>query len=216
MLRLHDYWRSSASYRVRIALNIKGLTYETLPVDLRRGAQRETGFLAVNPQGLVPVLEDGATSIAQSVAILEYLEETHPAPALLPRSASERAQVRSLVAAIACDIHPLNNLRVTNYLRERLSQGEEAINDWIRHWIVLGFEALEVRAAAGGSGRFLHGDALSLADVCLVPQMYNARRFECDLAPFPTLVAIDAALAQLPAVAAARPVDVDVESGKIR
>lgn len=214
MLRLHDYWRSSASYRVRIALNVKGLAYETLPVDLRRGAQRETGFLAVNPQGLVPVLEDGATSIAQSVAILEYLEETHPAPALLPRSASERAQVRSLVAAIACDIHPLNNLRVTNYLRERLSQGEEAINDWIRHWIVLGFEALEVRAAAGGSGRFLHGDALSLADVCLVPQMYNARRFECDLAPFPTLVAIDAALAQLPAVAAARPVD--VESGKIR
>lgn len=214
MLRLHDYWRSSASYRVRIALNVKGLSYEALPVDLRRGAQRDAGFLAVNPQGLVPVLEDGAASISQSVAILEYLEETHPAPALLPRSAIERAQVRSLMAAITCDIHPLNNLRVTTYLREQLSHGEEEINEWIRHWISLGFEALEVRAAAGGNGRFLHGEALSLADVCLVPQMYNARRFGCDLAPFPTLVAIDAALVQLAAFAAARPVD--VESGQIR
>jgi maleylacetoacetate isomerase len=164
--------------------------------------------LRINPQGLVPVLEDEAATITQSLAILEYLEETRPTPALMPVSAVERAQVRALMSIIACDIHPLNNLRITTYLRDELAHTETEIERWIRHWISLGFEALERHAVRYGDGSFLHGDKLTLADVCLVPQMYNARRFGCDLAGFPRLVAIDAALAALPAVVAARPVEV--------
>lgn len=208
MLELHDYWRSSASYRVRIALELKGLPWHAIPVDLRTSAQRDPQFLKRNPQGLVPVLEDQATVITQSLAILEYLEERYPQPALLPADIVARARVRSAMTTIACDIHPLNNLRVTRYLREQLGQDESAIQQWIHHWITLGLEALEQLACQWSNGQALVGDVVSLADVCLVPQLYNARRFDCDLSAYPTLLAIESVLVQLPAVIAARPVEV--------
>lgn len=208
MLELHDYWRSSASYRVRIALELKGLPWHAIPVDLRTSAQRDPQFLKRNPQGLVPVLEDQATVITQSLAILEYLEERYPQPALLPADIVARARVRSAMTTIACDIHPLNNLRVTRYLREQLGQDESAIQQWIHHWSTLGLEALEQLACQWSNGQALVGDVVSLADVCLVPQLYNARRFDCDLSAYPTLLAIESVLVQLPAVIAARPVEV--------
>jgi maleylacetoacetate isomerase len=205
-MKLYTYFRSSAAYRVRIALNLKGVTHEAVPVDLRPGAHRQPGYLACNPQGLVPALEDGGAVIAQSLAIIEYLEETRPPPPLLPRSPLERARVRSLALAIACDIHPLNNLRVLNYLRSPLGHDEPAVDTWYRHWIAEGFRALEEEAKrASGDGRHLFGAEVTLADVCLVPQMFNARRFKCDVAPFPTLRAICAHLEALPAFARAAP-----------
>ena len=204
-MRLHSYWRSSAAYRVRIALHWKGLAFETVSTHLGKGEQRGADFLAVNPQGLVPALEDGAHVLAQSLAIIEYLDETHPAPPLLPRDPVGRARVRSLALAIACDIHPLNNLRVLNYLKGPLGQPQESVDAWYGHWIAEGFRALERLAAQYGDGAHLHGPDVTLADVCLVPQLYNARRFGVDLSPFPTLVAIGHALEALPAFAAARP-----------
>jgi maleylacetoacetate isomerase len=205
-MKLYTYFRSSAAYRVRIALNLKGVTHEAVPVDLRPGAHRQPEYLARNPQGLVPALEDGGTVIAQSLAIIEYLEETRPLPPLLPRSPLERARVRSLALAIACDIHPLNNLRVLNYLRSPLGHDEAAVDAWYRHWIAEGFRALEEEAKrASGDGRHMFGGEVTLADVCLVPQMFNARRFKCDVEPFPTLRAICAHLEALPAFALAAP-----------
>jgi maleylacetoacetate isomerase len=205
-MKLYTYFRSSAAYRVRIALNLKGVTHEAVPVDLRPGAHRQPGYLALNPQGLVPALEDGGAVIAQSLAIIEYLEETRPPPPLLPRSPLDRARVRSLALAIACDIHPLNNLRVLNYLRSPLGHDEPAVDAWYRHWIAEGFRALEEEAKrASGDGRHMFGGEVTLADVCLVPQMFNARRFKCDVAPFPTLRAICAHLETLPAFARAAP-----------
>ncbi|MGH8864326.1 MAG: maleylacetoacetate isomerase, partial [Burkholderiales bacterium] len=160
----------------------------------------------MNPQGLVPALADDGYVIGQSLAIIEYLEETHPDPPLLPPDFLGRAQVRAMALGIACDIHPLNNARVGKYLRETLAQGDEAVAEWIRHWIGVGFKALEELARRHGDCRhYLYGDSVTLADVCLVPQMYNARRYYCDVKPFPALVAIDAHLASLPAFAAARP-----------
>ncbi len=207
-MRLYTYFRSSAAYRVRIALNYKGLSYESVPVNLRGpvSEQRSPGYLKLNPQGLVPLLEDGGQVLRQSVAIIEYLEETHPRPALLPAGAIARATVRALTLAIACDIHPLNNLRVLNYLRGPLGCEQARVDAWYAHWIAEGFAALETEAARGsGDGRHLYGDTVTLADVCLVPQMYNARRMNCDLAGYPTLRSIEAHLTGLPAFAAAAP-----------
>jgi maleylpyruvate isomerase len=205
-MKLHSFWRSSAAYRVRIALSWKGLAYETLSYHLGRGEQSAREYTELNPHGLVPFLQDGEFGLGQSLAILEYLDETHPEPPLMPTSAQDRAHVRAAALAIACDIHPLNNLRVLNYLRSQLAQDTNGVETWYRHWIGTGFRGLEAMALRQSrSGRCLYGDTVTLADVCLVPQMVNARRFQCDLSPFPTLVAIDAALRALPAFAAAAP-----------
>ena len=205
-MKLYTYFRSSAAYRVRIALNIKELCYESVPRQLARGEQRASDYLALNPQGLVPLLVDGDTAISQSLAIIEYLEETHPEPPLLPASTAERALVRSLALAIACDIHPLNNLRVLNYLRGPMAQSDAAVNAWYRHWLAAGLQALEVQAARVPSdGQHLLGSQVTLADICLVPQLYNARRFECDLAPYPRLTKVGAHLETLSAFSRAAP-----------
>lgn len=207
-LRLYGYFRSSASFRVRIALNLKGLAPQVIPVDLRApvSAQRTPEYLALNPEGLVPVLSDGAHTIRQSLAIIEYLEELRPAPALLPRDPVPRAQVRALAYAIACDIHPLNNLRVLNYLREHFGAQQAALDAWYAHWVARGFGALEREVAqTSGDGRHACGASVTLADVCLVPQMYNARRFHCDVTPYPRLRAICEHLESLPAFARALP-----------
>jgi maleylpyruvate isomerase len=207
-VKLYGYFRSSASYRVRIALALKNLQYETVTVDLRApvSAQRTPDFLGLNPEGLVPVLIDGAQVVRQSLAIIEYLEETHPTPPLLPVGAAARAQVRALTLAIACDIHPLNNLRVLNYLRTPLGHGDADVDRWYAHWIACGFRALEEEVpATSGDGVHMFGRTVSLADVFLVPQMYNARRLQCDLAPYPRLCAIDTHLRALPAFAGAAP-----------
>ncbi len=205
-MQLYTYFRSSAAFRVRIALAVKGLAAEPRYTHLRRGEQRLPAYRDVNPQGLVPALAVEGTVLTQSLAILEYLEERHPAPPLLPTDSRDRAQVRALALAIACDVHPLNNLRVLDYLRQRLDQPQAAVDDWVRHWIAEGFGALEVSARRlSGDGRHLFGDSVTLADVCLVPQVYNARRFNVEMTPYPTLAAISTALEALPAFAAARP-----------
>jgi maleylacetoacetate isomerase len=211
---LYTYWRSSAAYRVRIALNLKSLPYESVPKHLLRngGEQKRPDYLALNPQGLVPALaDDDGFVIPQSLAICEYLEEIHPEPRLLPGSARDRATVRGMALAIACDTHPLNNLPILGYLRREFGADDAAVNRWIAHWIGRGFAALErwTGATAGGiptDGQlYCHGSQVTLADVCLVPQMYNARRFGVDLAPYPRLGSICRHLEALPAFAAARP-----------
>jgi maleylacetoacetate isomerase len=207
-LRLYTYWRSSAAYRVRIALNYKRLEWEAIPTHLLRGGGEHLApaYLARNPQGLVPALEDGEYLLAQSLAIIEYLDETRPVPPLLPVDPQSRATVRAMALAIACDVHPLNNLRVLQYLRRELGADEATVSHWIRHWIGQGFTALEAWITRHSvDGRHCYGTAVSLADVCLVPQVYNARRFSLDLSPFPRLAAVAAALEALPAFAAARP-----------
>lgn len=207
-MRLWTYWRSSAAYRVRIALALKGLVPEQVPVHLVRdgGEQHADAYRAVHPQGLVPALEDEGRVLVQSLAILEYLEERHPEPPLLPRDPGARARVRGLAQLVACEIHPLNNLRVHAYLRDVLGQDEDARQAWYRHWVGLGLDALE-RLLAGSpeTGRFCHGDAPTFADCCLVPQLYNARRFGCDLGGAPTVTRIEAACLALPAFDRARP-----------
>ena len=208
MLKLHTYFRSSASYRVRIALNLKGLAFESIGVHLLRdgGAQHSPAYAALNPTRLVPTLQDGEHALAQSLAILEYLEETHPTPALLPPDAPGRARVRALAQTIACEIHPLNNLRVLQYLTQELKIDEEAKTAWYRHWVTLGFTALEsLLAGSPQTGVFCHGNTPTLADCCLVPQVANARRFDIPLEAFPCLVRIDAACRALEAFAQARP-----------
>lgn len=212
-LTLYTYWRSSAAYRVRIALNIKGVAYESVPKHLLRdgGEQKKPDYLAVNPQGLVPALVDDGFVVPQSLAICEYLEEIHPEPRLLPGSARDRATVRGMALAIACDVHPLNNLAILQYLKANLGADQEAVNAWVRHWIARGFAALErwvescAPGTAPGAQRFCHGTQVTLADVCLVPQMFNARRFDVDLAGFPRLASICRHLEVLPAFAAAHP-----------
>ncbi len=205
-MKLYTYFRSSAAYRVRIALNLKGIEYESVPVDLRPGAHRRPDYLARNPQGLIPALEDGGAFLSQSLAIIEYLEEIHPRPPLLPRTPLERARVRSMALAVACDIHPLNNLRVLNLLRSPLGHDEAAVDAWYRHWIAEGFRGLEEEARrASGDGRHMFGTAVTLADICLVPQMFNAHRLRCNVEPFPTLRAICANLETLPAFMRAAP-----------
>jgi maleylpyruvate isomerase len=206
-MKLYDYFRSSAAYRVRIALNLKGLAPERVFVHLRRGAQRADDYLAVNPLGLVPSLvTDGGEVLTQSLAIIEWLDETHPQPPLLPPDAADRARVRALALAIACDIHPINNLRVLNYLTGTLGATEAQKNGWYRYWCDVGFEALETQLAREkATGAFCHGGSPTIADICLVPQLANARRVELDLSLYPTLLRIEAACAALPGFAAAAP-----------
>jgi len=206
--RLYTYWRSSASFRVRIALNVKGLEYATVPKHLLRGGgeQRRMDYLELNPQGLVPGLEHDGTFLSQSFAICEYLEEIRPEPRLLPGSAVDRARIRAMVLSVACDIHPLNNLRVLQYLGRELAQDDEAVNRWARHWIASGFEALEKSIGRhSADGRHCYGAGVTLADVFLLPQVFNARRVQTDLGPFPRIVAVAEHLLALPAFAAARP-----------
>jgi len=203
-LRLHDYWRSGAAYRVRIALNWKNLDYEAVSHDLRTGAQRAPDYLAQNPQGLVPTLEGNGVVLSQSPAILEWLEERYPEPALLPRDATERAYVRAMCAAIGCDIHPLGNLRVQNKLRSQLSADDAAVRGWVAHWIEQGFAALEVLISRHGQG-FAFGSAPTLADCYLVPQVYSAERFGVDLSAYPQLRAAAERFRALAPVAKAHP-----------
>jgi maleylacetoacetate isomerase len=221
--RLYTYWRSSAAFRVRIALALKGLEYESVPKHLLRdgGEQRKPDYLAVNPQGLIPALADDGFVIPQSLAICEYLEEIHPEPRLLPGSARDRAIVRGMAMVVACDTHPLNNLPIMGYLRREFGADDATVNRWVAHWIDRGFSALErwVGSMPGapavvGAQRFCFGDTPTLADVCLVPQMYNARRFSVDVTPYPRLVAICAHLERLPAFAAARPENQPDAEGK--
>lgn len=190
-MKLYDYYRSSAAYRVRIVLNLKSLPYQSVPVNLVRGEQSALDHLARQPQGLVPVLElDNGLMLRQSLAICEYLDEAYPQPPLMPPDAEGRARVRALMQTIACDIHPLDNLRVLRYLTGILDVSEADKLDWYRHWIHEGFRALESLLTAPETGCFCHGDQPTLADACLVPQLFNALRFECDLNPYPTLVRI--------------------------
>ena len=209
---LHDYFRSSAAYRVRIALNLKGVEHDRHPVNLLEGAQRSAEYHALNPQGLVPMLEIDGQRLTQSLSIIVYLDQRFPEPPLVPRDPVDGAHVRSLALAIACDIHPLNNLRVLSYLRHEMDQPQEARDSWYRHWVSEGLTALEAMAAPR-AGSFLFGDEPTLADVCLVPQMFNARRFHVPLEPYPTLVRADAAAQQLPAFAAAHPDRIAEEPG---
>jgi maleylacetoacetate isomerase len=206
MLKLHGYFRSSAAYRCRIALNLKGLAYETAFVHLGKdgGQHNAPAYRALNPQALVPTLEHDGNVITQSLAIIEYLDEIHPEPPLLPGEAGQRARIRAFALAIACDIHPINNLRVLNYLKGPLRQGQAAVDAWYRHWLETGLAACEALLRAA-TGRFCFGDQPTLADICLVPQIYNARRFHCDLSAMPRLAAIDAAARALPAFAEAAP-----------
>jgi len=207
---LYSFWRSSAAYRVRIALNYKQIEYRQITPNLALGEHRLADYLAANPQGLVPALQlDGPQQgevIAQSLAIIEYLEATHPFPALWPNYPLARARVNAMAQVIACDIHPLNNLRVLKYLKAELGQDEVAVSAWYSRWVSDGFNALEAWAGQySADGLHLFGDSVTVADVCLAPQMYNARRFGVDLQAFPRLVAIDQHLMQLPAFAAAAP-----------
>ncbi|HYJ83130.1 MAG TPA: maleylacetoacetate isomerase [Allosphingosinicella sp.] len=202
--RLFDYFRSSACYRVRIALNLKGVDYEAVPVDLVEGGQKGPGYRAVNPQGLIPALEIDGRVLTQSLAIIDYLDATRPEPALVPADPADAAHVRALALIVACDIHPLNNLRVLKYLSGPLGRPQEARDSWYRHWVSEGFAALEAMAAPR-AGRFLFGDSPTLADVCLVPQMFNARRFEAPLDGYPTLLRAEGEAGRLEAFAAAHP-----------
>jgi maleylacetoacetate isomerase len=206
-MKLYGYFRSSAAFRVRIALNLKKLNYESAFIHLRRGDQRQPGFLDINPQGLVPALEVDDTLLIQSLPIIEYLDETYPEPPLLPSDAKGRARVRALAAMVACDIHPINNLRVLRYLLRPLGQDEAAVETWYNYWIAEGFGALERLLAEGGrTGRFCHGDTPGLADIVLVPQVFNANRYQSlDLTPYPTIVRIYQTCLGIDAFAAAHP-----------
>ena len=203
-MKLYDYWRSSAAYRVRIALNLKGVPYEAVPIDLRTGAQSAAGYKTVNPQGLGPAMEDDGLVVTQSLAIMEWLEETHPQPPLLPADPAGRAAVRAMMLTIACDIHPLNNLRVLNCLKSEFGATQTQIDAWIARWIGAGFDALEALIDHHGEG-FAFGAAPTLADCCLIPQVFNARRFGIDLTPWPRVIAVDAACAGLDEFIASHP-----------
>ena len=207
-MKLYTYFRSSAAYRVRIALNLKGLAYDAVPVHLLKegGQQLKPEYRAINPAALIPALEDDGAVVTQSLAIIEYLDETHPAVPLMPSDPLGRARVRALALTVACDIHPLGNLRVLKYLVHELKVTDEAKADWSRHWIGEGFAALEAMLAGSpDTGRFCHGDTPTLADCCLVPQVFNAVRFNIDMAAFPTIARINAACSELPAFQAAHP-----------
>ena len=206
-MKLYTYYRSTAAFRVRIALNIKGLVYQSIAKHLRHAEHRTPEFFAVNPQSLIPALDDGGQIISQSLAIIEYLDEQYPQPALLPTEPIARARVRSMALAVACDMHPLNNMRVLNFLRKPLGLDEHTVTTtWYQHWIAEGFRALEEEAKRNtGDGLHMFGTSLTLADIYIVPQMYNATRFNCDLRPYPTLRAICMDLETLAGVANAAP-----------
>jgi maleylacetoacetate isomerase len=200
---LHDYFRSSAAYRVRIALNLKGVDYDRHPVNLVDGEQKAADYLALNPQGFVPMLEIDDLKLTQSLSIMVYLDQTRPDPPLMPRDPADGAHVRAMALAVACDIHPLNNLRVLKYL-SKMGLEQEQRDEWYRHWVTEGLDALE-RMAAPRAGSFLFGETPTIADVCLVPQLYNARRFSVPIVPYPTLRRADESASALPAFAAAHP-----------
>lgn len=209
-MKLYTYFRSSAAYRVRIALNLKGIAYDSILVHLLQdgGQQLLPAYRAVNPSALVPALDDDGAILTQSLAMLEYLDETRPAVPLLPADALGRARVRALALAIACDAHPLTNLRVLKYLKNTLGLSDEAKQEWYRHWMAEGLAAVEALLAQcdpAGTGLFCHGDSPTMADCCLVPQVFNAQRFAIDLAPYPRVARIHAHCAGLPAFAAAHP-----------
>lgn len=201
-MKLYTYYRSSAAYRVRIALNLKGIDYDSVPIDLLAGQQTAPHYRSLNPQGLVPAMEQSGQIVSQSLAIIEYLEEEYPEPALLPQDAFRRARARSLAYAIACDTHPLNNMSVLNFLRDDLKIDQAGRDAWYAQWVHRAFAALETAVVADP---YCMGSRVTIADICLVPQMFNARRFAIDLAAYPRLVAIDAAMQEIEAVAAAHP-----------
>ena len=207
-MKLYTFFRSSASYRVRIALNLKALTYEQVPIHLRRGGgeQFSATYKSINPQALVPALEDAGRIVTQSLAIMEYLEERYPKPPLLPADPADRGVVRSMALIIACEVHPIQNLRVLVHLKNNLKQSDDDLNFWARHWIDLGLSAFEqIVVSSPKQSRFCFGDTPTLADICLVPQLANARRFGCDLSAYPTLLQIEKACSALPAFADAAP-----------
>ena len=201
---LHDYFRSSACYRVRILLNLKAIDYDRHSVNLAEGDQRDPAYRALNPQGFVPMLEIDGLKLTQSLSIAVYLDQTHPDPLLMPRDPADGAHVRSLALTVACDIHPLNNLRVLKYLSGTLDATQDQSDAWYAHWVTEGLAALEALAAPR-AGAFLFGDSPTLADVMLVPQLYNARRFAVPIAPYPSLRRADESASALPAFAAAHP-----------
>ncbi|MBI2319726.1 MAG: maleylacetoacetate isomerase [Betaproteobacteria bacterium] len=205
-MKLYTFFRSSAAFRVRIALNTKGLAWEPVAVNLPKGEHHEAAFYAVNPQGLVPALEDNGHVLAQSLAIIEYLDEAHPGPKLLPAAPLERAYVRAFSHIVACEIHPLNNLRTLKYIRKTYQLDDEGVNTWYRHWIAEGFAMMESFLVENAKcGRHVLRDQVSMADCCLVPQVFNARRYACDLAPYPTAMRIFEECMKLPAFDAAQP-----------
>jgi maleylpyruvate isomerase len=206
MMKLYTYFRSSAAFRVRMALNIKGIAYEPHIVWLPEGQQKSDAYRQINPQNLVPTLIDDGEQLNQSMAIIEYLDETHPEPPLMPKDPLARAHVRSLAQLIACDIHPINNLRILKYLKSELKQEQSAIDDWYRHWCNEGLAAYERQLAESNTrGRYSYGDSVTMADLCLVPQIFNAKRFEVDLSKFPQAMAIFDRLMLLPAIDIAQP-----------
>lgn len=203
---LHGYFRSSASYRVRIALNLKKISYRQATYHLRKGEQRSDGFRALNRQGLVPALETPDEVITQSLAAISYLDDVAPEPRLIPQAPLEKARVWSISLAIACEIHPLNNLRVLGYLRDNLEADKEQVNAWYRHWVETEFQALEARLSGENeTGKYCHGDSVTLADLCLVPQVFNARRFDVRISDYPAIERIDAACRELEAFRDAMP-----------
>jgi maleylacetoacetate isomerase/maleylpyruvate isomerase len=204
-VKLYTYFRSSAAFRVRIALNLKGLPYEPVFVHLAKGEHRAPAYAKVNPQALLPTLElEDGTRLTQSLAIIEYLDEKHPQPELIPREAKARARVRSLSYLIASEIHPVNNLRVLQHLKRALGQNEDQINNWYRHWIADGLAKLEAELTVG-KGKFCHGDTPTMADCCLVPQIFNAKRYQSDLAPYPNTMRVFETCMQLEAFDRAQP-----------
>jgi maleylpyruvate isomerase len=207
-MKLYTFFRSSASFRVRIALNLKGLSYEQVPIHLRRGGgeQFTAGYKQINPQSLLPTLESEDRYLTQSLAIIEYLEEQYPTPPLLPKNAADRALVRSMALVIACEVHPIQNLRVLNYVKKEYNQTDEQVNRWALHWIDLGLASLEqMIGAQTARGNFCFGDTPTLADICLVPQLGNARRFGCDLSRYPDILSIEKVCIAIPAFADAAP-----------
>jgi maleylpyruvate isomerase len=207
-MKLYTYFRSSAAYRVRIALNLKGLDYEAIPVHLLRGGgeQLQEQYRSINPSGLVPAFQDDYITLTQSIAILEYLEDAHPQVPIMPKDAAERARVRELAQIIACDIHPVNNLRVLRYLVHELGVSEEQKAEWYRHWLVGGLEVLEKHLARDPSaGPLCHGRTPTIADCCLVPQVFNAQRHGIDVSIYPNIARINAQCIEIPAFVAAHP-----------
>lgn len=207
-MKLYTYFRSSAAYRVRIALNLKGLSYDAVPVHLLKdgGQHLQDDYRKINPSGLVPSFQDDRITLTQSMAIIEYLDENHPEPPLLPRDAPGRGRVRELAQIIGCDIHPVNNLRVLNYLVKHMGFSDQAKTEWYRHWIIEGFQSLEAHLARDpGAGPFCHGDHPTIADCYLVPQVFNAQRFDIDVAAYPNIDRINSLCVELPAFRAAHP-----------
>ncbi len=205
-MKLYGFFRSSAAFRVRIALNLKGLPYDTAPIHLRRNDQEKPEYRGVNPQGLVPALEIDGQTLIQSLAIIGYLDETHPEPPLLPETAADRARVRALADIVACDIHPINNLRVLRYLTHTYGRSQDDIGSWYNHWIDAGFRAFEALLATDPrTGIFCHGDRPGLADIALAPQVVNSERYKLDMSPYPTIARIFESCMKLPAFQAAHP-----------